>query len=67
MQVRSRCVSSTSAYSASENFTTTNVAYCDAAGTRTQYEYIGNVNVNGVDNNTSGTPGSGYSDFTVSI
>ncbi len=66
VQVRSRCVSSTSAYSASENFTTTNVAYCDAAGTRTQYEYIGNVNVNGVDNNTSGTPGSGYSDFTVS-
>jgi hypothetical protein len=66
VQVRSRCASSTSAYSASENFTTTNVAYCDAAGTRTQYEYIGNVNVNGINNNTSSTPGSGYSDFTGS-
>ncbi|WP_431107062.1 M14 family zinc carboxypeptidase [Winogradskyella poriferorum] len=66
VQVRSRCASSTSAYSASENFTTTNVAYCDAAGTRTQYEYIGNVNINGINNNTSSTPGSGYSDFTGS-
>ncbi|MFC0604288.1 M14 family zinc carboxypeptidase [Winogradskyella pulchriflava] len=66
VQVRSRCVASTSTYSSSLNFTTTDVSYCTASGSTTQYEYIGNVNVNGVNNNTSGTPGSGYSDFTNS-
>lgn len=66
VQVRSKCTSSTSEYSSSINFSTTNNVYCSASGGTTQYEYIGNVNVNGINNNTSSTPGSGYSDFSGS-
>jgi hypothetical protein len=66
VQVRSRCVSSTSAYSASENFTTTDLVYCTAGGSTIADEFIGGVSLNGTLNDTSGSTSSGYSDFTGS-
>lgn len=66
VQVRSRCASSTSAYSASENFTTTDLVYCTAGGSTISDEFIGGVSLNGTLNDTSGSTSSGYSDFTGS-
>ncbi|WP_460220493.1 reprolysin-like metallopeptidase [Psychroserpens sp. MEBiC05023] len=63
-QVRSKCSGgSNSAYSASVNFTTTDVqlTYCDSASTNTNDEYISRVQLNTIDN-TSGP--QFYSDFT---
>ncbi|MFC5195749.1 M14 family zinc carboxypeptidase [Bizionia hallyeonensis] len=65
-QVKSYCGSNSTAYSESEQFTTTNITYCNAQGDDVSEEYIGNVNINGVDNNTVGSTASGYSDFTTS-
>ena len=64
-QVRSKCSDGTmSNYSASVNFTTTAVQinYCDSQGNNINDEYIGRVQLEGIDN-TSGS-GNGYSDFT---
>ena len=65
VQVRSKCNDgSTSNYSASENFTTSEVQlnYCDSQGNNVSDEYIGQVEIGSIDN-TSGS-GNGYSDFT---
>ena len=64
VQVRSKCPdNSTSAYSASVNFTTTEVQlnYCASASTNTNDEYIGRVQLNTI-NNPSGA--QFYSNFT---
>ncbi len=64
VHVRSKCPdNSTSAYSASVNFTTTEVQlnYCASASTNTNDEYIGRVQLNTI-NNPSGA--QFYSDFT---
>ena len=64
-QVRSKCNDgTTSAYSASVNFTTTEVQlnYCASQGNNVSDEYIGRVQFGSIDN-TSGS-GNGYSDFT---
>ncbi|MDN3723221.1 GEVED domain-containing protein [Aequorivita sp. SDUM287046] len=64
-QVRSKCADgTTSNYSASVNFTTTNVqlTYCASKGNSVADEYIGRVQFETI-NNPSGS-GNGYSDFT---
>ena len=64
VQVRSKCPdNSTSAYSGSVNFTTTEVQlnYCSSESTNINDEYIGRVQLNTIDN-TSG--GQFYTDFT---
>jgi trimeric autotransporter adhesin len=64
VQVRSKCPdNSTSAYSASVNFITTEVQlnYCASASTNVNDEYIGRVQLNTI-NNPSGA--QFYSDFT---
>ena len=64
VQVRSKCPdNTTSAYSASVNFTTTVVQlnYCASASTNTNDEYIGRVQLNTI-NNASGA--QFYSNFT---
>jgi len=66
VQVRSRCTSSTSAFSTAVSFTTTDLTYCTASATRIQFEYIGGVTLNGTSNDTSSSTTSGYSDFTGS-
>ncbi len=63
-RVRSKCPdNATSAYSATINFTTTDVQlnYCDSASTNVNDEYISNVQLNTI-NNSSGA--QFYSDFT---
>ncbi|WP_299883825.1 reprolysin-like metallopeptidase [uncultured Lacinutrix sp.] len=67
-QVRSKCSGgSNSSYSASVNFTTTEVQlnYCSSNGNNTNDEYISRVELGSI-NNTSGvgTTSTGYSDFT---
>lgn len=65
-QVRSTCTGgSNSAYSASVNFTTTEVQlnYCSSNGNNVSDEYIGNVQIGSI-NNSSGVDPSGYTDFT---
>lgn len=65
-QVRSTCTDgSNSSYSASVNFTTTEVQlnYCSSNGNNVSDEYIGNVQVGSI-NNSSGVDPSGYTDFT---
>ncbi|NNC44869.1 MAG: T9SS type A sorting domain-containing protein [Winogradskyella sp.] len=66
VQIRSRCLTATSDYSSSVNFTTSAITYCTSTASRTQYEHIGNVNLNGINNNTVSSPSSGYDDFTGS-
>lgn len=63
-QVRSNCTSTSSAYSASINFTTTatQLTYCASKGNVVSDEYIGKV-VLGSINNSSGANG-GYGNFT---
>jgi hypothetical protein len=65
-QVKSYCGSNSTVYSGSEQFTTTNISYCNAQGNNIDDEFIGNVNINGVDNNTVSNTSSGYSNFTAS-
>ncbi|MFD2563756.1 fibronectin type III domain-containing protein [Aquimarina rubra] len=65
-QVRSNCSDgSTSSYSASTTFTTTEIQlnYCASNGNSTADEYIGNVQL-GTINNASGAGSGGYTDFT---
>ncbi|WP_250437350.1 M14 family zinc carboxypeptidase [Hanstruepera flava] len=66
-QVKSYCGTNSTAYSTSEQFTTTNINYCTAQGNSIADEYIGNVNINGLDNNTTASTSSGYSDHTASV
>jgi len=63
-QVRSNCSGgNTSAYSASINFTTTDVQlnYCTSASTNINDEFIGRVQLNTIDNSSGG---QFYTDFT---
>lgn len=65
-QVRSKCSDgTTSAYSSSVSFTTTEVqlVYCDSNGNNVSDEYIGRVQLGSIDN-SSGAASSGYADFT---
>jgi hypothetical protein len=64
-QVRSKCTSTTSAWSASVNFTTLNtgITYCASKGNDVADEYIGRVQL-GTINNLSG-PNAGYGNFTA--
>jgi hypothetical protein len=63
-QVRSKCTSTTSAWSALVNFTTLNtgITYCASKGNSVSDEYINRVQL-GTINNTSG-PNAGYGNFT---
>ncbi|MHA7055643.1 fibronectin type III domain-containing protein [Aquimarina sp. M1] len=66
VQVRSNCSDgSTSSYSASTTFTTTEIQlnYCASNGNSIADEYIGNVQL-GTINNASGAGSGGYTDFT---
>ncbi|MDN4165850.1 zinc-dependent metalloprotease family protein [Cytophagales bacterium LB-30] len=65
-QVRSKCTSTSSAYSSSVNFTTSTVSitYCASNGNSTADEYIGRVQLNTI-NNASGAGTGGYSNFTA--
>ncbi|MFD0863049.1 S8 family serine peptidase [Sungkyunkwania multivorans] len=66
-QVRSKCSDgSTSGYSGSVTFTTTEVQlnYCASNGNSVADEYISNVKIGSIDN-TSGAASSGYADFTA--
>lgn len=64
-QVRSKCTSTTSAWSTSVNFTTLNtgITYCASKGNSVADEYINRVQL-GTINNTSG-PNAGYGNFTA--
>jgi choice-of-anchor B domain-containing protein len=65
-QVRSKCQDgATSGYSASVNFTTTDVQlnYCDSNGKTVTDEYISNVSIGTINNTTSASTG-GYGDYT---
>ncbi|WP_254661348.1 GEVED domain-containing protein [Aquimarina megaterium] len=67
VQVRSKCADgTTSNYSASVNFTTTDVQlnYCDSNGQSVTDEYISNVKLGTIDKTSTGASG-GYSDFTA--
>ncbi|MFI1770438.1 immunoglobulin-like domain-containing protein, partial [Thalassobellus citreus] len=61
VQVRSVCSGSTSAYTASTNFSTTAVNYCASASTNVNDEYISRVQLNTIDNTSNA---QFYSDFT---
>lgn len=66
VQVRSKCPdNSTSSYSSSVSFTTTEVQlnYCDSNGNNVSDEYISNVSIGNI-NNSSGASSSGYADYT---
>jgi len=68
VQVRSKCsASNTSAYTASTLFATSAVSYCAAQGTNIAFEYISNVQLGGINNNSLSTTSSGYSDYTSSV
>ena len=64
-QVRSKCDSGNSAYSASINFTTPEVQlnYCASNGNSVADEYISNVSLGSI-NNTTGASSSGYADYS---
>ncbi|WP_246223787.1 GEVED domain-containing protein [Fulvivirga kasyanovii] len=65
-QVRSKCSDgTTSAYSSSVTFTTTDVQlnYCSSNGNSVADEYISNVTLGSINNN-SGAGSGGYTDFT---
>ena len=66
VQVRSKCLdNSTSSYSSSSTFTTTEVQlnYCASNGNSVVDEYISNVSLGSI-NNTTGASSSGYADYT---
>lgn len=66
VQVRSKCPNnSTSAYSGTVSFTTSDVQlnYCASNGNSVADEYISKVVLGGI-NNTSGASSSGYADYT---
>ncbi|WP_407404551.1 reprolysin-like metallopeptidase [Chryseobacterium sp.] len=61
VQVASVCSGTTGAYSASTNFVTAAIPYCSVASESGQYNYISNVTLANVNNTTTG---STYSNFT---
>jgi hypothetical protein len=61
VQVAIVCAGTTGAFSASVNFSTTAVTYCTAASVYSNYEYISNVTVANVANNSGA---STYTNFT---
>ena len=65
VQVRSKCDSGNSAFSASVNFTTPEVQlnYCSSNGNDVSDEYISRVQIGSI-NNASGAASSGYADYT---
>ncbi|EDP97048.1 S8 family serine peptidase [Kordia algicida OT-1] len=65
VQVRSKCTSGNSSYSASINFTTTEfqLNYCASNGNSVADEYISRVQLATLDN-SSGAATGGYADFT---
>ncbi|QHI37365.1 PII-type proteinase [Kordia antarctica] len=65
VQVRSKCTSGNSSYSASVNFTTTEVQlnYCASNGNSVADEYISRVQLGSIDNSTGASAG-GYADHT---
>lgn len=65
VQVRSKCTSGNSSYSASVNFTTTEfqLNYCASNGNSVADEYISRVQLATLDN-SSGASTGGYADFT---
>ncbi|WP_370226068.1 M14 family zinc carboxypeptidase [Mesoflavibacter sp.] len=68
VEVRSKCDTATSSYSSTINFTTTEVNYCDSNGQSTSDEYIGNVTLNTINNDSGiGITDTGYSDYTYII
>ncbi len=67
VQVRSKCVSSNSTYSNTEDFTTTQITYCASQGNSVTDEFIGRVQLNTLDNDTTASTTSGYSDFTSMV
>ena len=62
-EVRSYCGASSSAFSTTDNFTTGPVVYCSAQGNNINDEYIGEVSLNGVANNSVGSTSSGYTNY----
>lgn len=65
-QVQGNCGSITSSYTSSTTFTTLAFTYCSSNGNNTTDEYIGNVTIGTINNNSGvGTTSTGYSDFTA--
>jgi len=62
-EVRANCGSSSSLFSNTDNFTTAVLSYCSAQGTNISDEYIGQVTLNGVSNNSENSTTSGYSNY----
>ncbi|CAM1350229.1 GEVED domain-containing protein [Tenacibaculum halocynthiae] len=64
VQVRSKCTSGNSAYSASVNFTTpvVTISYCSSKGNSVSDEYIQKVELGSISNTS--TRGNGYTDHT---
>lgn len=62
-EVRSNCGANSSAYSTTDNFTTGAVSYCNAQGNSVDDEYIGEVSLNGIINNSEGSTTSGYTSY----
>ncbi|CAA0185679.1 GEVED domain-containing protein [Tenacibaculum maritimum] len=64
IQVRSKCTSGNSNYSASVSVTTSTVtiSYCTSKGENVSDEYIQRVELGSIDNSSDG--GNGYSDYT---
>jgi hypothetical protein len=65
-KVRSVC-NTPSNYSSIASFTTLAVNYCASKGNSITYEYISNVQLNGVNNNSQSSTTSGYSDYTNTV
>ena len=65
VQVRANCIGGSTAYSASENFTTTVLNYCAAQGNNASEEFIGNVTIGDINNSSNAAQSSaGYTDYT---
>ena len=62
-EVRANCGSNSSLFSNTDNFTTAVVSYCNAQGNNISDEYIGQVTLNGVTNNSESSTTSGYSNY----
>lgn len=68
VEVRSTCGSNSSDYSTTATFTTSNISYCASNGNNTNDEYISNVTLNTINNNSGvGTTSTGYSNFSSTI
>ncbi|PKH49874.1 peptidase S8 [Tenacibaculum sp. Bg11-29] len=67
VQVRSKCSSGNSSYSASVNFTTPalTISYCTSKGSKVTYEWIDYVAFGGMTNTTAAN--GGYGDFTSKV